>query len=90
MDIDVDENILDPSVLDLLYHPQNQDMLKVEDISDELNNPNHKMMSPEQMDKYIRDFLEQNKGEESPVNGDETLTKEVCLAKYVIPPTPHK
>ena len=69
MDIDVDENILD----------QNQDMLTVEDISDELNNPKHKMMSPEEMDNYIRDFLEENKGEESPVNEDDKLTKKVCL-----------
>ena len=79
MDIDVDENILDRSTLDLLFHPQNQDMLTVEDISDELNNPNHKMMSPEEMDNYIRDFLEENKGEESPVNEDDKLTKKVCL-----------
>ena len=74
MDIDVDENILDPSILDLLFHPQNQDMLTVEDISGELNNPNHKMMSPEEMDNYIRDFLEENKGGESPVNEDDKLT----------------
>ena len=79
MDIDVDENILDPSILDLLFHPQNQDMLTVEDISDELNNPNHKMMSPEEMDNYIRDFLEENKGEESPVKKDDKLAKKVCL-----------
>ena len=79
MDIDVDENILDPSILDLLFHPQNQDMLTVEDITDELNNPNHKMMSPEEMDNYIRDFLEENKGEESPVKEDDKLTKKVCL-----------
>lgn len=90
MDIDVDENILDPSILDLLFHQQNQDMLTVEDISDELDNPNHKIMSPEEMDNYIRDFLEENKGEESPVNGNEKLTKKVCLTKYVILPTPHK
>ena len=79
MDIDVDENILDPSTLDLLFHPQNQDMRTVEDISDELNNPNHKMISPEEMDKYITDFLEENKGEESPVNEDDKLTKKVYL-----------
>ena len=90
MDIYVDENILDPSILDLLFHPPNQDMLTVEDISDELNNPNHKIMPPEEMDNYIRDFLEENKCEESPVNGDEKLTKKVCLAKYVILPTPLK
>ena len=63
----------------MLFHPQNRDMLTVEDISDELNNPNQKMMSPEEMDKYIRDFFEENQGEESPVNEDDKLTKKFCL-----------
>ena len=75
MDIDIDENILDNSVLDLLFNQDTPKILTVDEIIDELDNPNHKMMTSEEMDSYIKDFLEENKGEESPLPEQ----KKVCF-----------
>ena len=63
MDIDIDENILDNSVLDLLFNQDTPKILTRDEIIDELDSPNHKMMTSEEMDSYIKDFLEENKGE---------------------------
>ena len=75
MDIDIDENILDNSVLDLQFNQDTPKILTVDEIIDELDNPNHKMRTSEEMDSYIKDFLEENKGEESPVPEQ----KKVCF-----------
>lgn len=87
MDIDIDENILDNSVLDLLFNQDTPKILTVDEIIDELDNPNYKMMTSEEMDSYIKDFLEENKGEESPLPEE----KKVCfLSEIKLLITPHR
>ena len=76
MDVDIDENILDNSILDLLFNQDSPKILTVDEIIDELNNSNHKMMTSEEMDSYIKDFLAENKGEESPL----PQGKKVCFS----------
>ena len=87
MDIDIDENILDNSVLDLLFNQDTPKILTVDEIIDELDNPNHKMMTSEEMDSYIKDFLEENKGEESPLPEQK---KVLFLSEIKLLITPHK
>ena len=63
--IDVDENILDEDVLNLLFGEDNSNILSIDEIINELENPKGNMLTIEEMDTFIQDFLNENKGEES-------------------------
>ena len=65
-DLDINENVLDESVLQLLFDGNKSAVISVDEIIKELKTPDHTMLSTEEMDKYILDFLEENKGEQSP------------------------
>ena len=79
MDVDVDENILDDSILKSLFDGENSKILSIDDIIEELGNPQHAMMTTEEMDKYITDFLEENKGEQSPKALESKFQNKVCF-----------
>ena len=70
---------MDNSVLDLLFNQDTPKILTVDEIIDELDNPNHKIMTSEEMDPYIKDFLEENKGEELPLPEE----KKVCFLSEI-------
>ena len=76
--MDVDENIPDESILYLLFDESNPEAMSIDEIVQELENPSYTMMSREEMDKYISDFLEENKGEQSPSPVAEKSPKQVC------------
>ena len=81
--MDVDENILDESILHLLFDESKPEVMSIEEIIEELENPSYTIMSTEEMDKYISDFLEENKGEQSPSSVAEKSPKQVCYIYFI-------
>lgn len=68
----MDENILDQSILDILFDEHNPQELSVDDILQELNSM-PKVMTTEEMDEFIQKFFaEENAGEDS-------LSEKVCF-----------
>ena len=47
-----------------------------------LETPDHTMLSTEEMDKYILDFLEENKDEQSPSSLERKNPKQVCYIYF--------
>ena len=74
--IDVDENILDKDILNLLFGEDNSNILSIDEIINALENPKGNMLTTEEMDTFIQDFLNQNKGEES--TSQQNVTEQVC------------
>ena len=81
--MDVDENILDESILHLLFDESKPKVISIEEIIEELENPSYTIMSTEEMDKYISDFLEENEGEQSPSSvAEKVLNRCVIFILY--------
>ena len=77
--MDIDENIIDESVLQLLFYGNKSAVISVDEIIKELETPDHRMLSTEEMDKYILDFLEENKDEQSPSSLERKNPNQVCF-----------
>ena len=74
--MDVDENILDEDILNLLFGEDSSNILSIDEIINELENQKSKMLTPEEMDTFTQDFLNENKGEESV--SQQNVTEQVC------------
>ena len=74
--MDVDENILDEDILNLLFGEDNSNILSIDEIISELENPKGNMMTTEEMDTFIQNFLNENKGEESA--SQQNVPEQVC------------
>ena len=74
--MDVDENILDEDILNLLFGEDISNILSIDEIISELENPKGNMMTTEEMYTFIQDFLNENKGEESAFQ--QNVPEQVC------------
>ena len=74
--MDIDENIPDEDILNLLFGEGNSNFLSIDEIINELENPKGNMLTTEEMDTFIQDFVNENKGEES--TSQQNVTEQVC------------
>ena len=52
---------MDGSILHFLFDESKPEVMSIDDIIEELENPHYTIMSTEEIDKYISDFLEKTK-----------------------------